>query len=78
MVSEWQKNYETEAKEIIKKSVEEYEDMVRMSNIAAAKFCECGSHHTEFKLRFCKRCKKSFCKEHGDLKKGICYECERL
>lgn len=75
MVSEWQKNYENEAKEIIRDSVKEYEFMVHMSNIVAQKLCEVGNHHTERKLRFCKFCKRSFCSEHGDIKKGICDSC---
>ena len=78
MVSDWQKDYESEAKGIIKKSVEEYDDMVRMSNITAAKMCECGIHQTENKLRFCKHCKRSFCREHGDMDKSVCDECDDL
>jgi len=75
MVSRWQKNYEDEAKELIRRSVREYNETVRMSNIITKKLCEVGDHKTEGKLKFCKYCKRSFCKIHGDLKKGVCNAC---
>jgi len=78
MVSEWQKSYEEEARELIKKAQEEYKEMVRMSNIVASKLCEVGSHTTDSTLRFCKYCKRSFCAKHGDIKKAICDECAEL
>ncbi len=75
MVSEWQKNYENEAKEVIKQSVKDYEFMIHMSNVVSEKLCEVGNHIARGPLRFCKYCKKSFCSEHGDIKRGICNVC---
>lgn len=78
MVSEWQKKYEIEARELIRKSREEYKHMVKMSNITASQRCECGFHTTDEKLRFCKNCRRSFCHEHGDMEKSVCHKCGEL
>ena len=77
MVSEWQKKYENEARDLIKKEIQEYSNTVRIGNVTTAlKRCECGFHTTEEKLRFCKHCKRSFCGEHGDFKNLICHKCD--
>ena len=78
MTSQWQKNYKKEAKDIIRISVEEYKRNIKKIEVIEQKFCEVGAHNTQNTLRFCIYCKRSFCKEHGDLEKGICYECKKL
>lgn len=77
MVSQWQKDYEKEAKGIIKNSVKEYEENIRRIRIVEQRLCEVGMHNTQNKLRFCRYCKRSFCKEHGDIKEGVCFDCEK-
>lgn len=75
---EWQKSFMDEARQIVKQSKEDYGQMVRMSNIVTAKFCEVGGHKTNSKLTFCNNCKLSFCEKHGDAKKMLCQNCQSL
>ena len=71
----WSQNYKEEAIQQIKQNKEHYKDMVRMSNVVAAKQCECGNHTADSRISFCKACKTSFCMKHGDSKKLLCESC---
>ena len=71
----WSQNYKEEAVQLIKQHKEDYKDMVRMSNVVAAKQCELGKHTSDSRISFCKHCKKSFCTKHGDAKKLLCESC---
>jgi hypothetical protein len=74
-MDEWSQNYKEEAVQIIKQHKEDYKDMVRMSNVVAARMCETGNHTADSKISFCKKCKRSFCIKHGNPKKLICNNC---
>ena len=75
---EWQKSFMDEARQIVKQSKEDYNHMVKMSNVVAAKMCEVGVHQTDDKLCFCNQCKRSFCEKHGNFEKKICAHCQEL
>ena len=76
MVSQWQKDYEEEAKNLIKNSMNEYKEGIKKVRIIEEGLCEVGMHTTQNKIGFCKRCKRSFCKEHGDIDENVCIECQ--
>lgn len=71
----WAEKYKGEALKLIRQNCEQYNDMVRMSNVAAAKLCEHGNHSADSRIAFCKKCGKSFCLMHGDFKKFLCDKC---
>lgn len=74
-MDEWSKNYKEEAVQLIRQHQEDYKEMVRMSNLVAAKTCEFANHTADSKISFCKNCKRSFCIRHGDPKKLFCNDC---